>query len=112
MNKLTKQQQTEKQQILDELGEAKQKAQDALEELDTVREKAKDFVADVLSEMERYYDAKSEKWQEGDNGQQYSSWKDQWDEAGSLLDEAVPTLEDVQSAIDQFDGLASDPQSV
>lgn len=113
MNKLTKQQQSEKQAILDELTATKQKASEALDELLTVFEKAKEFVGDIHSEMDSYFEDKSEKWQEGDNGQQYDSWRTQWDEAAEALEPTdLPNLDQAQEAIDAFDNLAPDPRSV
>lgn len=33
---------------------------------------------EITADMENYYDEKSEKWQEGDAGSEYSEWKDEW----------------------------------
>ena len=112
MLKLTKARQEEKQKLLDALTEAKQKADEAIDSLNIAREDAKDFAADLSSEMEAHYDAKSEKWQEGDNGQAYSSWRDAWDEIASALDEDVPALDDIQATIEAFDGSPNDPGEV
>jgi len=112
MQKLTKKQLDEKQKILDRLTEAKQKADEAIDNLNLVREDAKEFASDILSAMEAHYDGKSEKWQEDDNGQAYSSWKDAWDEITSGLDEEVQSLDDIRSAIESFDGAPEDPGSV
>jgi hypothetical protein len=34
---------------------------------------------DLVREMEDYFGGRSEKWQEGNNGQAYSEWKDAWE---------------------------------
>ena len=34
---------------------------------------------DIVSEMETYYDERSEKWQEGDAGSAYADWKGEWE---------------------------------
>lgn len=36
------------------------------------------FIQDVHSEMESYYDERSEKWKEGEDGQAYQDWMEQW----------------------------------
>jgi len=39
------------------------------------------FLDDVTDEMDGYFSERSEKWQEGEGGTSYASWKDQWQTA-------------------------------
>jgi polyhydroxyalkanoate synthesis regulator phasin len=110
MRKLNKTQIEEKQRLLDALTEVKQKADEAIDNLNIAREEAKDFVSDLLTEMETYRDGKSEKWEESDNGAAYMAWCDAWDEIASQLDEDVPALDDIQTAIEAFNGAAEAPE--
>jgi len=53
------------------------------EKLETLNEKirdSKEWLGDVHSDMDSYFDERSEKWQEGENGQNYSTWKDTYDQ--------------------------------
>jgi len=59
----------------------------AMSEFNTAVIEARDFVEQVHSDIENYYDDKSEKWQESERGQNYSSWRDAWSEAISELNE-------------------------
>ena len=68
---------------------------------------AKIFMDGLHGDMTEYYDARSEKWQEGDAGQNYQYWADQWDEANIeeyvLLFSESDEHEDVDSPEDQRD---------
>lgn len=68
---------------------------------------AKLFMDGIHGDMTEYYDARSEKWQEGDAGQNYQYWADQWDEANIedyvLLFSESDEQEDVDSPEDQRD---------
>jgi hypothetical protein len=52
------------------------------------------FIDDIRSDMQDYYDERSEKWQESDNGQMYQDWIDQWDncylEVDDFLEVNIP----------------------
>jgi|SRR5215467_830978 len=99
MTKLTKAQLTEKQdhetkleETLDALTAAVTEYNDALEALweekigpaleayNEAVDAANQWRGDIASDMQNYYDERSEKWQEGDKGSAYSDWKDEWSE--------------------------------
>lgn len=65
----------------------------------------------IVSEMQDYYDERSERWQEGDAGQEYDSWKDEW-ENGDFEELETPELPDQPEgapAIDAIDNLPDEP---
>lgn len=55
---------------------AKDVVQGKLNELNVKIHEAKDWAEGIASDMQEYYDEKSERWQEGENGENYSNWKD------------------------------------
>ncbi len=59
--------------------EAFEKVQAALDAYNNSVDQAREFVDDIKSEMQSYYDERSEKWQEGDAGSNYQSWIDAWE---------------------------------
>lgn len=67
---------------------------DALESLQNdyneAREAAQDFMDEVGNSIQDYIDERSEKWQEGDKGQEYVQWKEAWDEQLDDLDIIFP----------------------
>jgi lipopolysaccharide biosynthesis regulator YciM len=50
----------------------------AVEEYNRKVEDANNFIQEIHSDMESYYDEKSEKWQEGEAGQLYREWLEAW----------------------------------
>ena len=53
---------------------------------------AREWAEGIASDMQSYYDEKSERWQEGDNGQNYSSWKEEYENLSA--DEVEVTFPD------------------
>jgi hypothetical protein len=51
---------------------------DAAEKYDQAAAAADAFREQVASDIENYYDDKSEGWQEGEAGQQYRLWLEEW----------------------------------
>jgi len=106
-------------QFNEKLAEMKEKLVDKIDMLNIAREEAKDFAADIAAEMESYHDEKSDKWQEGESGQSYATWKEAWEEVAEAFDneaeaelpEDAGELVDTQDAIEAFDSLPGDPQS-
>jgi chromosome segregation ATPase len=98
MNKLSKQQEREKDEHMQEirlrqtelnaaitvyntkLEEIKTPVEKALETLNEKITAANEFLSNINADQESYYDERSEKWQEGDKGSEYSTWKDQFGE--------------------------------
>jgi hypothetical protein len=95
---LSKEQEKEKAELVDAIRAAHTKLEDALgvfnarlveeqgdvqEKLDALNAKlqeASEWAEGVVSEMQDYYDERSEKWQEGDDGQNYDAWKDGYED--------------------------------
>lgn len=50
-----------------------------LEEYNKAIRSLNDFIADTKDEMQNYFDERTEKWQESDNGFLYQNWIDNWD---------------------------------
>lgn len=44
-------------------------------------EEARDWRDDLTGQMQDFYDDKSDKWQEGEAGSDYMTWKDEWEAA-------------------------------
>ncbi len=94
--KLDKQELKRRDQLFDELGEARAKLEDAVavfnDDLNVAREKlqnqiaaynevvleARGFIEDVASRLDSEFDDKSERWQESDKGQAAASLRDEW----------------------------------
>lgn len=106
MKSLSKSDQQEKQKLINDLQEKRAALEEAisafnkeatklfdeiiapaLEEYNKSVNNAADFADNIASEAEAYFDAKSEKWQEGDTGQGYQSFVDAWKEIASNLEE-------------------------
>ena len=54
------------------------KVEDAIAEYNAAVEQAQEFRADIESAQDDYMSDKSEKWTEGEKGEAYSAWKDEW----------------------------------
>lgn len=61
----------------------------AVDKLNLTLEEVRNFADEVKSEAQDYFDERSEKWQEGDKGQQYQEW------INSM--ETVAELEDIET---------------
>ncbi len=62
------------------LGAAKEKLEEDQQKYNDELEKLRDFRDGIVSEMDDYIADRSEKWQEGERGQNYVSWKDEWEQ--------------------------------
>lgn len=113
MRKLSKKYQTEKSKLSINLAEARsnleraidsynEKLQELFEEIkgaeadyNQALQECRQFCADRAQEMQDYYDERSDAWQEGDAGESYTQWKDDW--------EAFDNVDDID--IEQPDSL-------
>ncbi len=50
----------------------------ALEAYNAVLSDARDFCEGIAADQQSFMEEKSEKWQEGDRGQAFQSWLDEW----------------------------------
>jgi uncharacterized coiled-coil DUF342 family protein len=74
---------------------------------------AEEFRADMLSQMQSYFDEKSERWQEGEAGQAYQQWINDW-EGTPLTQIDLDLPDDISEPSDEasaeLEGLADDPE--
>jgi hypothetical protein len=57
------------------LAKEKAKVQEKLAAVNAKVREAKEWAEGIAADMQNYYDEKSENWQEGEKGQNYDSWK-------------------------------------
>lgn len=88
----------------------------AIGDLNEALSKCRDFRDEIVGEMQEYIDERSEKWSEGDAGQAYTGWKDEWenfelDDIEPAEIEAIDELEDKSGDIDSegFQSLPEEP---
>jgi hypothetical protein len=62
----------------------------------------KGFVEDINSAQEDYWNDRTERWQDSDAGQDYSSWKDEW---GTFYFDEPQLIEELEDVADQMDNL-------
>jgi uncharacterized protein YukE len=75
-------------------------------------EKANSFMGEVYADQESFYDEKSEKWQEGDAGEAYRSWMEQWEQVIEEMELDVPEeLGEPDVDLDTFAQLPSKVES-
>jgi hypothetical protein len=73
-----------------------------LAELETFRD-------ELVGDMETYYDERSEKWQEGDAGSNYQSWKDAWEGLSvDVVDEVDHPDEPQMDHADELEGVENE----
>ena len=72
MKALTKEQQAEWAALREEY-------ENAVAVLQELASRAGMFRDDRVSEMQEYYDSKSEKWQDGEKGLAYADWQGEWE---------------------------------
>lgn len=109
MKNLSKQMRAERDKLLetyrkhlDETNAAIEKANAAIETangcietLNGVGQELKGWADGVAEEMDAYYSERSEKWQEGEAGEQYSSWKDTFESADFTEVDAFEPLDEI-----------------
>jgi len=91
---------------------AKDEVQGKLNALNEKLQEAGEWVGGITSDMQSYYDEKSERWQESEPGQNYSSWKE--DHESLSFDEVeIDFPEDLElpdcGVADELDGLSDEP---
>lgn len=70
--------------------------------------------AEIASDIQNYYDERSEAWQEGDAGQAYTAWLEEWQGAGWLPTDGIEldepeALDEPDIDLDTFEQLPEDP---
>lgn len=93
MKSLTKEHEASRTRLIGELQEAYKKVEEQFAAHTAITEKVNEAIAayndvcqnvetfrdEVTTDMQSYIDERSEKWQDGDSGQEYTSWKETWD---------------------------------
>lgn len=117
MKRLTKGQIAERDKLVTRLNEVTEKVsakhsefQAAIEEYNNVVADIEPFRDDITSDMQSYMDDRSENWTEGEKGQAYSEWKDEWDNFDVSPIE-IPDLPDMEhaAALEQLPEEAPEP---
>ena len=82
-----------------------------INEYNEALEEARGFVADIVNEIDSYITEKSERWQEGDTGQAFSAWKDEWEalDLEDLEPEPEPDLPEPTPG-QELDDVKSEPE--
>lgn len=70
----------------------------------TLAEDVRNFVSDVNGEQQDYFENRSERWKESESGNQYEMWVAAWEEFDSDIDTVAEDLEGYSSDKDLFDG--------
>lgn len=106
MNKLSKDQQQTHTALAARLANAKDELEAAFNVYNGVLGELRDFRDGLVSDMDSYFSDRSEKWQEGDKGQQYETWKQAWE------DLELEDLEELELEHgDNFEQAPMDPES-
>lgn len=69
-------------------------ADKAVADFNSLLEEFESFREDVTSEMQDYFDARSEAWQTGDRGEDYLAWLDAWNDGMEDLPSDPPDCPD------------------
>jgi hypothetical protein len=81
---------------------------EAISDLNSTVDDMNSFVQEVATQMEDFYDEKSEKWQQSDTGSAYSDWKSEWEQIEvSMMDEIAVDAIDLPD-IEEFEQVATE----
>jgi hypothetical protein len=129
MKKLSRKQEIQKQELAEKMAAAKEgleveinayngvlqeaweRLEEALSKLNEAIQEAEEFRVEIAGAQEEYYDERSERWQEGDAGQAYQAWKQDWEMELSEVEMEQPDdleMPDAE-AIDNFELLNDEP---
>ena len=89
------------------LNEAKSEIEDIVNNANTLRDEIYGAFDDLVNEAQSYYDEKSEKWQEGDNGQQYQNWIQKLEEIRDEIGDDISVDLDESVDLEAFDNIAN-----
>jgi len=80
------------------------------DELNTAIADANDFRQNMADLMQEYYDERSEKWQQGEAGDAYSNWLDEWNQ--ELYEVSVDAYTEIDvpdcEALDALNSMATE----
>lgn len=94
----------------DKASALRQELQPKIEEYNEAVAAANSFVEEIHEEQQNFFDEKSEGWQEGDAGSNYTAWMDEW---GLSLEEAsIDDFEEIEAPdtgdVESFDQLPTE----
>jgi hypothetical protein len=83
----------------------------AIAEYNGVLADATEFRDEIVGRMDDYISERSEKWAEGEAGESYTSWKDDWEAVSldDMEDENELEIEEGCETADELEGLSSGP---
>lgn len=64
---------------------------------------------ELVGKMDDYISERSEKWAEGDSGQNYENWKGEWESLDLTGIEEFDEIETPEIDMDEFEQIASEP---
>lgn len=84
---------------------------DAISDLNDIIQRMNDLAQDISDKIREYIEERSESWREGDRGQAYDEWANQWEYAGDIdtMDEVSESFLD-EPDLSSFERAASEPQ--
>jgi uncharacterized coiled-coil DUF342 family protein len=92
---------------------AKEPVTEAWTAYNEIVQEANALLEELASDAQNYFDERSEKWQEGDAGEQYNQWIEQFQEEICEIDEIDFPSEleepDLDEAIDKLENLVERP---
>jgi predicted translin family RNA/ssDNA-binding protein len=126
MNKLTKRDIDRRDHVLQQLREVEKEIDEATvavnalidEKLNAAIKKYNEVVGeaeslkdDIVAAQEEFFDGRSEKWQEGEKGEAYTGWKDEWENYSTdeIEEVALIDLPETQHA-ELLEGLPEAPE--
>lgn len=98
MNKLTVAQQNERLRIQALLNKKKELVEDAIAAYNEALVEAESFCSDIAERMSDYQSERTDKWQEGEKGDAYQTWMDEWTPDFSELD--LPDMDHAETLAD------------
>lgn len=87
--------------------------QEAMDAYNETAAEATQWISEVGQEIEDHIDSMSEKWQEGDKGQQFATWRDAYnaDVEEVQLEKPEPLEVDLSDAADELEQLPESPDT-
>jgi hypothetical protein len=80
-----------------------------IDEYNVVLDDVESFRDEVVSEMETYYDERSESWQESDAGNNYADWKGQYESLDANKLDELEAPDGLKVLTDELEELPEQP---
>lgn len=95
-----------------EANEAIQRLNEAIQDYNATICDANEWAQQIVNQMEDFKDAKSEKWQDSDTGQQYDSWLQSWADNLNEVDEVDDISAPDMDAADELENRTIAPDEM